>query len=135
MRDAPLVTGGSGLAMGLARQWAKHGVSQARSAGYPLSGRAVVLSGSCSQMTNQQVAFYRQHAPTHDVDVARCLSSEAREVYAEALAQWVLSQDSELAPMISATASTQALAAIQQQYGATEASHAVEALFSCWLLA
>ncbi|ECD6681576.1 3-oxo-tetronate kinase, partial [Salmonella enterica subsp. enterica serovar Kentucky] len=117
-------------AMGLARQWAKHGVSQARSAGYPLSGRAVVLSGSCSQMTNQQVAFYRQHAPTRDVDVARCLSSETREAYAEALAQWVLSQDSELAPMISATASTQALAAIQQQYGATEASHAVEALFS-----
>ncbi|EFQ4739540.1 four-carbon acid sugar kinase family protein [Salmonella enterica] len=106
------------------------GVSQARSAGYPLSGRAVVLSGSCSQMTNQQVAFYRQHAPTRDVDVARCLSSETREAYAEALAQWVLSQDSELAPMISATASTQALAAIQQQYGATEASHAVEALFS-----
>ncbi|EEC2831455.1 tRNA pseudouridine(13) synthase TruD [Salmonella enterica subsp. enterica serovar Typhimurium] len=130
LRDAPLVTGGSGLAMGLARQWAKHGVSQARSAGYPLSGRAVVLSGSCSQMTNQQVAFYRQHAPTRDVDVARCLSSETREAYAEALAQWVLSQDSELAPMISATASTQALAAIQQQYGATEASHAVEALFS-----
>ncbi|EDT8259529.1 3-oxo-tetronate kinase [Salmonella enterica] len=106
LRDAPLVTGGSGLAMGLARQWAKHGVSQARSAGYPLSGRAVVLSGSCSQMTNQQVAFYRQHAPTRDVDVARCLSSETREAYAEALA------------------------AIQQQYGATEASHAVEALFS-----
>ncbi|WP_306293283.1 nucleotide-binding domain containing protein, partial [Salmonella enterica] len=79
---------------------------------------------------NQQVAFYRQHAPTRDVDVARCLSSETREAYAEALAQWVLSQDSELAPMISATASTQALAAIQQQYGATEASHAVEALFS-----
>ncbi|HCT0245626.1 3-oxo-tetronate kinase [Salmonella enterica] len=130
LRDAPLVTGGSGLAMGLARQWEKHGVSQARSAGYPLSGRAVVLSGSCSQMTNQQVAFYRQHAPTRDVDVARCLSSETREAYAEALAQWVLSQDSELAPMISATASTQALAAIQQQYGATEASHAVEALFS-----
>nr|VUD27146.1 YgbK domain protein [Salmonella sp. NCTC 7297] len=32
--------------------------------------------------------------------------------------------------MISATASTQALAAIQQQYGAAEASLAVEALFS-----
>ncbi|HCL5071470.1 TPA: 3-oxo-tetronate kinase [Salmonella enterica] len=130
LRGAPLVTGGSGLAMGLARQWAKSGASQARSAGYPLSGRAVVLSGSCSQMTNQQVACYRQHAPTRDVDVARCLSSETREAYAEALAQWVLSQDSELAPMISATASTQALAAIQQQYGAAEASHAVEALFS-----
>ncbi|EAS4518801.1 3-oxo-tetronate kinase, partial [Salmonella enterica] len=50
LRDVPLVTGGSGLAMGLARQWAKSGASQARSAGYPLSGRAVVLSGSCSQM-------------------------------------------------------------------------------------
>ncbi|WP_348253998.1 nucleotide-binding domain containing protein, partial [Salmonella enterica] len=78
----------------------------------------VVLSGSCSQMTNQQEAFYRQQAPTRDVDVARCLSSDTREAYAEALAQWVRSQDSELAPLSSATASTQALAAIQPHFGA-----------------
>ncbi|MGS9164850.1 3-oxo-tetronate kinase, partial [Salmonella enterica subsp. enterica serovar Infantis] len=59
---------------------------------------------------------------------ARPLSSETRDAYADALAQGVLSQDSDLAPMISATASPQALAAIQQQDGATEASQAGEAL-------
>ncbi|ECG8591016.1 3-oxo-tetronate kinase [Salmonella enterica subsp. salamae] len=131
LRDAPLVTGGSGLAMGLARQWGDHQPTrQPRAAGYPLAGRAVVLSGSCSQMTCRQVAHYRQLAPTRDVDVARCLSADARAAYAGELAQWALSQNSKLAPMISATASAQALAAIQQQYGAAEASHAVEALFS-----
>lgn len=55
LRDAPLVTGGSGLAIGLARQWAQENGNQARKAGRPLAGRGVVLSGSCSQMTNRQV--------------------------------------------------------------------------------
>lgn len=33
LRDAPLVTGGSGLAIGLARQWAQENGNQARKAG------------------------------------------------------------------------------------------------------
>lgn len=130
LHDAPLVTGGSGLAIGLARQWSGASNPQARAAGYPLAGRAVVLSGSCSQMTNQQVSHYRQRAPAQQVDVARCLTAEAREEYACELAQWVLNQASELAPLVSATTSADALAKIQQEYGASEASHAVEALFS-----
>ncbi|WP_411027707.1 four-carbon acid sugar kinase family protein, partial [Salmonella sp. s55431] len=36
LRDAPLVTGGSGLAIGLARQWAQENGNQAREAGHPL---------------------------------------------------------------------------------------------------
>ncbi|EYV04790.1 membrane protein [Escherichia coli O121:H19 str. 2010C-3840] len=159
LRDAPLVTGGSGLAIGLARQWAQENGNQAREAGRPLAGRGVVLSGSCSQMTNRQVAHYRQIAPAREVDVARCLSTEtlaayAHELaewvlgqesvvdvarclstetlaaYAHELAEWVLGQESVLAPLVFATASTDALAAIQQQYGAQKASQAVETLFS-----
>ncbi len=130
MRDAPLVTGGSGLAIGLARQWAQENGNQAREAGRPLAGRGVVLSGSCSQMTNRQVAHYRQIAPAREVDVARCLSTETLAAYAHELAEWVLGQESVLAPLVFATASTDALAAIQQQYGAQKASQAVETLFS-----
>ncbi|BDY96818.1 hypothetical protein MUTS15_54750 [Escherichia coli] len=92
MRDAPLVTGGSGLAIGLARQWAQENGNQAREAGRPLAGRGVVLSGSCSQMTNRQVAHYRQIAPAREVDVARCLSTETLAAYAHELAEWVLGQ-------------------------------------------
>ena len=130
LRDAPLVTGGSGLAIGLARQWAQENGNQARKAGRPLAGRGVVLSGSCSQMTNRQVAHYRQIAPAREVDVARCLSTETLAAYAHELAEWVLGQESVLAPLVFATASTDALAAIQQQYGAQKASQAVETLFS-----
>lgn len=54
LRDTPLVTGGSGLAIGLARQWAQENGNRARKAGHPLAGRGVVLSGSCSQMTNRR---------------------------------------------------------------------------------
>ncbi len=95
-----------------------------------LAGRGVVLSGSCSQMTNRQVAHYRQIAPAREVDVARCLSTETLAAYAHELAEWVLGQESVLAPLVFATASTDALAAIQQQYGAQKASQAVETLFS-----
>ncbi len=130
LRDAPLVTGGSGLAIGLARQWAQENGNQARKAGRPLAGRGVVLSGSCSQMTNRQVAHYRQIAPAREVDVARCLSIETLAAYAHELAEWVLGQESVLDPLVFATASTDALAAIQQQYGAQKASQAVETLFS-----
>lgn len=100
MRDAPLVTGGSGLAIGLARQWAQENGNQAREAGRPLAGRGVVLSGSCSQMTNRQVAHYRQIAPAREVDVARCLSTETLAAYAHELAEWVLGQESVLAPLV-----------------------------------
>lgn len=130
LRNAPLVTGGSGLAIGLARQWTQENGNQARKAGHPLAGRGVVLSGSCSQMTNRQVAHYRQIAPAREVDVARCLSTETLATYAHELAEWVLGQESVLAPLVFATASTDALAAIQQQYGAQKASQAVETLFS-----
>lgn len=40
LRDAPLVTGGSGLAIGLARQWAQENGNQAREAGIRSLGAA-----------------------------------------------------------------------------------------------
>ncbi|WP_058913473.1 3-oxo-tetronate kinase [Entomohabitans teleogrylli] len=133
LRDMALVTGGSGLAIGLARQHAPQGKESepATRAGYPSSGRAVVLSGSCSLMTNRQVAHYRQQAPAQSIDVARCLESESRSQYADELAQWVLQQPTaQLAPLLYATADAGSLAAIQRQWGAQQASHAVEQLFA-----
>ncbi len=47
----------------------------------PLAGPAVVLSGSCSVMTNSQVAAYRQQAPARAVDLSASLyrSGELRQ--------------------------------------------------------
>lgn len=131
LREMRLVTGGSGLAIELARQWAttqNHG-DEAETAGRPRGERAVVISGSCSQMTNRQVNAYRQQAPAREVEVSRCLDNV--DDYARELADWVAAQNARpLAPMLYATAEAQQLQLIQQQYGAQRSSEAVESLFA-----
>lgn len=131
LRDMRLVTGGSGLAIGLARQWATATSSRddAEAAGRPQGERAVVIAGSCSPMTNRQVNAYRQQAPAQEVEVERCL--EQVERYAQTLCDWVeANSDRPLAPLLYATADARRLQAIQQQYGAQRSSEAVEQLFA-----
>ena len=125
--DMPLLTGGSGLAIGLARQLGSGDLQGAREAGWPRGTRAVVLSGSCSEMTNRQVARYRQHAPALALDVARCLEDAD---YPAVLAQWVLAQPLAPAPLVYATTSPGELARIQESHGQQAASDAVEHCFA-----
>lgn len=134
LRDMKLVTGGSGLAIGLARQWANdsHDSKQAIEAGKPHSGPAVVLSGSCSVMTNKQVARYLQQAAGQAIDVARCLQNETeQQAYVQELTDWIEAhrQDA-LAPLLYATSSPEVLAEIQQRFGPEASSQAVEQLFA-----
>lgn len=130
LKETRLVTGGSGLAIGIARAWAtQQQNSDAEQAGRPQGDRAVVISGSCSQMTNRQVQAYRQQAPSHEVLVERCLDNT--ESYAQELCNWVEAHHQpDLAPLLFATADAQQLQAIQQQYGAARSSEAVEQLFA-----
>jgi uncharacterized protein YgbK (DUF1537 family) len=130
LKETRLVTGGSGLAIGIARAWAtQQQNSDAEQAGRPQGDRAVVISGSCSQMTNRQVEAYRQHAPSHEVRVERCLDDA--ESYAQELCNWVEAHHQPaLAPLLFATADAQQLQAIQQQFGAARSSEAVEQLFA-----
>ncbi|MFE8151646.1 four-carbon acid sugar kinase family protein [Brenneria goodwinii] len=134
LRDMKLVTGGSGLAIGLARQWAKspQQTAAATAAGMPQSGPGVVLSGSCSAMTNKQVARYREQAASCAIDVARCLQGDKeRQAYARELTVWVNEhRDEALAPLLYATASAEELTRIQQHWGAEASSQAVESLFA-----
>uniref|UniRef100_UPI00384A752B nucleotide-binding domain containing protein n=1 Tax=Klebsiella pneumoniae TaxID=573 RepID=UPI00384A752B len=126
-----LVSGGSGLAIGLARDWAqRHGArGESAQAGMPLAGPAVVLSGSCSVMTNSQVAAYRQQAPARAVDLSACFTD--LESYVRTLTDWVDAQrDAPLAPMIYATTEPQTLQRIQAQYGDKASSERVEQLFA-----
>ncbi|QGU88442.1 3-oxo-tetronate kinase [Erwinia sorbitola] len=131
LRDMRLVTGGSGLAIGLARQWASagHDCTVAQAAGAPQGQRAVVLSGSCSTMTNRQVARYRQQAAASAIDVERALHH--RDSYARELCDWVAQHEGDaLAPLLFATSDPESLQRIQQQYGAQQSSEAIEQLFA-----
>ncbi|QUJ69570.1 four-carbon acid sugar kinase family protein (plasmid) [Photobacterium sp. GJ3] len=130
-KDLKLVTGGSGLAAGIARHWvsaADKATAQALSAGRPQAGKTVVLSGSCSVMTNQQVGHYLAIAPHFALDVNACLTDSH---YSQTVCEWVLANlDSEYAPLVYATANPELLKAIQAEFGAQASSRAVEQFFS-----
>ncbi len=125
-RDMPLMTGGSAVAMPLPEIWLEQGLLAADAAGprrrQPAAG-TVVLSGSCSAMTNLQVAAYRDRgAPAFRLDPLDL----ARDGVAGAL-EWLQRQDAESAPLIYATADPQSVSAAQQELGVAGAGEIVEA--------
>lgn len=128
-----LVTGGSGLAAGIAQNWADRlsDQSEARTAGLPQRAPAVVLSGSCSTMTNRQVARYRPLAPHWEVDVEACLHDGEDGAYVQQVLDWVMAHlDGRYAPMIYATTDPDKLRIIQSRHGTDRSSDAVERFFS-----
>ncbi|GLT13752.1 3-oxo-tetronate kinase [Vibrio algivorus] len=122
-----LVTGGSGLAGALAGL--QGGGSLEKDTGWCVPKRkntGVVLSGSCSVMTNQQVAAYQKLAESYKVDVDRCIQDDN---YADAIEEWILSQTEQLYyPMVYATVGSEELREIQSRHG-SGVSDKVEALF------
>lgn len=139
VKEMKLVTGGSGLAIGLARAHVGDCVSSsdAKAKGYPVAGKAIIFSGSCSAMTNQQVARYQSQAPSFAIDVAKIIDTDSREVYVQEIVRWIeqLSEQTDFAPLIYATSDATKLAEIQQAFGAEKASLAVEETFKLLTLA
>ncbi len=127
-----LLTGGSGLGAARARLIAAalhKKPDAARTDGRPRGSKRVALSGSCSEMTNRQVAVYKEtSAPTIKAEAERCVQDPA---YADELADWVQANaNGPLAPLVYATVDKEELRAIQERFGAEPVAKAVELLFS-----
>ncbi|MEK8049828.1 3-oxo-tetronate kinase [Ideonella sp. DXS22W] len=123
--DAPFLVAGSGVALGLPPAYARRGWLQpdAQAASLGLAGgRAAVLSGSCSQATNAQVArWIAAGRPARAVDPRALARGEP--VAAQALA-WALAQTQP--PLVYATAEPAVLKAVQAELGAAQAGALVE---------
>lgn len=131
----PLVTGGSGLGGALARRYAaRTGRSScAVELGKPTGGKPVLLSGSCSEMTNRQVNLYRTQGPFFHVDVTRCVDNPVG--YAEDMARAVAKEPAGgLPPLISATVPPAELKDIQRRFGTEKSRAGVEAFFAALAL-
>lgn len=127
-RDMRLITGGSALAMPLPDLHAgTEGLAKRRDRPV-LPDMAVLLSGSCSAMTNRQVAAYRKTgAPSLQLDPLTL----AEEGTKGAL-NWLAGQDLAQAPLIYATAAPEAVRAAQDRLGTARAGEIVEeALAAC----
>lgn len=122
--DAPLLVGGSGIAIGLPDNARRAGrLRPPAPAAAPRGGRAVVICGSCSPATLRQVAHYASHAPVRRIDVDALLAGLPQ---AGALADWVLAQPPGAAPLVYSSDTPDTVRAAQTRHGAAQVSAAIE---------
>jgi uncharacterized protein YgbK (DUF1537 family) len=124
--DLALVTGGSGVAMGLPENFRRARLAPARGGIArlpPASGHAAVLAGSCSPATLGQVEAMRAVRPALELDVPALAAD--RDVVGEALA-WARPKLGRAPVLIYASAPPEKLAAIQARFGRAESAALVE---------
>jgi 3-dehydrotetronate 4-kinase len=128
--DFPLITGGSGIALGLPENFRRQGLIGDRLTADvlpPIAGGAAVLSGSCSEATRAQVAYMRERAPVFTIDPIA--AAAGRKVAEEAVA-WAATRLGDRPVLISATAPPDQVAAIQQVLGRERAGVVVEGILA-----
>ncbi|GAA5509595.1 3-oxo-tetronate kinase [Novipirellula caenicola] len=125
--DMPLVTGGSGLARHLGDAYRQSGLMQNDYATSVLQlplGRSLILSGSCSQATNRQVAKAKSFCNTWQLDVLEIARDPGG--YQRQLAAWAEASDVHRPLLIYSTDDPDGVRRVQQTLGASEAAQLIE---------
>jgi uncharacterized protein YgbK (DUF1537 family) len=123
-----LITGGSGVAMGLPENFRRAGLLPARGNAAslpPMQGMAAVVAGSCSRATLGQIGLARDHVPVLELDALA--TPDAAALTAQAL-EWVAGKLSADRPVvIAASAPPEKVAALQAKLGRDAAGALIEA--------
>lgn len=123
---AKLVTGGSGIALGLPDNFRKHGLLSGHGTGFTRGrGGAAVLSGSCSNQSRAQVKAYTAGHPglavmPDDVMSGAMTAQKAFDHVMERIGH---------APMVYSSADPSEVKAAQERYGKDAVAEAIEGFF------
>jgi len=124
LKGMPLVTAGSGVAIGLPQNFGLSPTPQA-SVLPKASGLRAVVSGSCSQATNRQVAHFKATGrPSFLIDPLH-LKGSWEDLVQEALA-WAQGHLATGPVLVYSTATPESVQAVQSQLGVEAAGHQVE---------
>lgn len=121
----PLLTGGSGVALGLPENFRRAGLLQAGGSDElpTIEGAAAVLSGSCSRATNSQVAHFAERGPALALDP---LALARGEQSVRQVLDWAASRLGAAPLLVYATAPPERVAAAQAELGREAAGALVE---------
>ena len=128
-KDLKLITGGSGIALGLPDNFRSNGLIEAGLSSFAgSSGPAAILSGSCSNMTRAQVAAYRRAQPVCDIEPDALMSGD---VTAARALEWALGESRDgSVPLVTSSAEPRAVKAAQERHGREAVASAIEAFFA-----
>jgi uncharacterized protein YgbK (DUF1537 family) len=121
-KDRKLLTGGSGIALGLP---ANFGATPGTPDWTAVTGPGVVLSGSCSRATRGQVAKYAAIAPAREITAKEVMDGTVSRAD---LVAWAMEQ--KVPPLLYTSADPADVRAAQDLYGTDRIAHAIEALFA-----
>lgn len=118
--DLKLVTGGSGVALGLPENFRRAGALSGAGSGWRgAAGRAAILSGSCSAATRAQVAAH--DGPRFEIDAEDVIEGRTT---GESVAAWALGQSG--VPLAYSSAEPEAVARAQEAFGKDRIAGAIE---------
>lgn len=124
--DVKLVTGGSGVAMGLPRNFRQRGViASAPHSWTRQAGKSVVLCGSCSKATRAQIAVHSQHNPALEIKAEQVMSGKMKP---QDVVDWLLGSNG--TPLAYSSADPELVKQTQAVFGREKTARAFEDLFA-----
>lgn len=126
--DAKLMTGGSGIALGLPGNFIRAGLATGGQSltGVGLDGPEAILAGSCSGATRGQVERHKARHPTLAIDVDAVMRGETTP---EDLVGFLLSHAGQ-APLAYSSGAPDEVRRLQDRYGRERVARALDALFA-----
>ena len=129
-RNLKLVTGGSGLAAGLVDNYVEEGLlvkSKNSDRLDNISGNTLILSGSCSSATQEQVAVYRENGFSLKLDPVAIKNGDQT---LDHVIDWLKEYGGADPALIYSTDTPEAIRECQEQLGAEEACSLIEMMFA-----
>ncbi|MBB6220050.1 3-oxo-tetronate kinase [Rhizobium leguminosarum] len=122
-----LVTGGSGIALGLAANFVERGLARGTDTASPgVDGPEAILAGSCSGATREQVEIHGRNHPILAIDVAGVMDGK---VAISDLTSFLLANRGR-APLVYSSGSPDEVQAIQARFGREKVAEALDTLFA-----
>lgn len=123
LAGVPLLTGGSGIAIGLAQNFAAAGTTAAHHAAN--TRPAAILAGSCSGMTRTQIGTHLQTHPGFEIDVDAVMQGR---VAADHIIDFVLDHGA-ATPLAYSSGTPESVRAAQDRHGRENVAARLDALF------
>jgi uncharacterized protein YgbK (DUF1537 family) len=125
VEGAPLLTGGSGVAVGLAGNFRKAGLAPGLAPAFrPVAGPAAVIAGSCSGATLNQVDRYRASHPALALDIDALMAGQTPTAALE-----FMLANLPAGPMCYSSASAAEVQKAHLRHGREQVAEAVESFF------
>ena len=126
VKNLPLLTGGSGIALGLPKIYKDRGLLSASNFQIPENNsNAIILSGSCSVTTINQINIYKENNPSFYISPDEVINNED---LIEKVLSWIKDNETQ-SPLVYSSSDIKSVSEKQKQYGQELLANKIEKFF------